>query len=637
MAKTTLKSGLSRDTKFLTAVKAADVDAVKWYISQGQDVNVNDDKSDRSALYIACTTGNAELCGLLLAAGADPNQRTTWKSISLHAAAERGHVDCTKELLKYGSNVNAVNCIAESALHVASKRNHVAVLEELLAAGAKCRLQNTDKLTALQVAEAEGNIEAMNALMQRNAERKMTKQRNRSHRSNGETVVNGGNDSSNAGSVCQDKSVSLPLLPPTDDAGDDDKDINSTRSSEVSTRLRRALGYLQPDIVPSVAKAFQQELARNQGAVDACPKQLGKVWVENDDFTILGDAPINRVIWNKETPFSMAFEVEHKLFGIKVLKMLVCMKVKTSARREKSKVVYNQNKEWEIRKALPDHFNIEDIKQAFSIKTKSFRRFLPTVLPIELRERYKMRRDGVCLVTDKFPFTLQSIEQDLRGRILADDQWEEAVSQPVIGLLLYQLLRGLEHLAKFRIVHGAITSGNLLVDKQLRLVISGFDKAMKEEDAVVGDCSKNVASEVQIIRSLTEVPSVKTESLGSDFRKRSAYQNISDVIALLEDSDDEVPDIFRTILSLGAYLFYPFPAKSETGFYQCIAAQFIADTVIDPDHPDVSFHESGLKLRLSVCGVTIDGQRTHDRLRRFHNVETDTARLWSAFRSNRCS
>ena len=239
-----------------------------------------------------------------------------------------------------------------------------------------------------------------------------------------------------------------------------------------------------------------------------------------------------------------------------------------------------------------------------------------------MRDRSTVSKNGFGLVFEKFSFTIESVEKSLRKRIKDDEKWIKIVSETLVGLLLYQLLQGFEHLRKYAIVHGSISPKTLQVDKELRLVISDFDYATKGKRHVDSRSREDIAVAMKIVRGLTDVPSSKGEL--------SASQLVSPYADLLFLIDEELADLSSTIVSVGTYIFNQYQAESRNEFRQCLTAQFIVDTALDPGISDCGAARGNLRLRVS--STAIDGRLTYERLRCTHNSKTDFNDLWKSFK-----
>lgn len=99
------------------------------------DANAVDNKG-RSALHLACSTGNLVITKVLLDQGADVNRWDFAKKMTpLHCAASASSVECIQLLLRRGATVNA-GIEKRSALHVATEKNAIKCVETLLKYGA---------------------------------------------------------------------------------------------------------------------------------------------------------------------------------------------------------------------------------------------------------------------------------------------------------------------------------------------------------------------------------------------------------------------------------------------------------------------------------------------------------------------
>lgn len=99
------------------------------------DINAMDNKG-RTALHLACSTGNHLISKVLLDRGAEANRWDFAKKMTpLHCAASSSSVECIQLLLRRGASVNA-GIEKRSALHVATEKNAIKCVETLLKYGA---------------------------------------------------------------------------------------------------------------------------------------------------------------------------------------------------------------------------------------------------------------------------------------------------------------------------------------------------------------------------------------------------------------------------------------------------------------------------------------------------------------------
>lgn len=79
-------------------------DITEWFIQAGASVDTPDEKSERTALHIACLFHNLKIVKFLLKYGANPNSLDINGYSPLHFAAQLGDVEIIKVLLRYGAD-----------------------------------------------------------------------------------------------------------------------------------------------------------------------------------------------------------------------------------------------------------------------------------------------------------------------------------------------------------------------------------------------------------------------------------------------------------------------------------------------------------------------------------------------------
>ncbi|XP_055322540.1 transient receptor potential channel pyrexia isoform X2 [Sitodiplosis mosellana] len=133
------------------------------------DVNCTDNKG-RSALHLACSTGNLCIVKLLINRGALVNQWDFAKKITpLHCACNACSVECVKCLINNKAQVNA-GIEKRSALHIAVEKNSIACVEVLLKNGANPNTPQVYTETPLHTAASLGNIHCMKLLLAHGAD-----------------------------------------------------------------------------------------------------------------------------------------------------------------------------------------------------------------------------------------------------------------------------------------------------------------------------------------------------------------------------------------------------------------------------------------------------------------------------------
>lgn len=146
LAVTFLMATAQKAKEFWRPIFEDNIDEVKRLIKDGVDVNEKYDWSvwhDITALYSAVMWNRAEICKVLIDAGADVNVKYTGGYTILHVAARYGgNTAITKLLIANGSDVNA-KCTGlgedkdVTPLHAAASKGTVAVAEVLIKNGAE--------------------------------------------------------------------------------------------------------------------------------------------------------------------------------------------------------------------------------------------------------------------------------------------------------------------------------------------------------------------------------------------------------------------------------------------------------------------------------------------------------------------
>jgi len=119
------------------AVRRGHLEAAKFLIEHGADVNTGEKGLGVSPLMAAVAKNRIELIDLLLANGADPNTKLNDEN-AIHVAAKNGCLGCVKALLGAGADVNAHTSGEHdrTPLHLAKLFDYTEVADYLLAHGA---------------------------------------------------------------------------------------------------------------------------------------------------------------------------------------------------------------------------------------------------------------------------------------------------------------------------------------------------------------------------------------------------------------------------------------------------------------------------------------------------------------------
>ena len=147
------------------AAKRGDVEAVRKFIAEGQDVNAIN-KKGKPVLWMAVRGGNVEVVRLLLDAGANPSLQDPLVGTSLHLAAASGRIDITKLLLDHGANINELSDrLNEPPIFQAVRRRHADEVTLLLERGADPNHVWATGDTILHMAVGMGNKEIVKILL----------------------------------------------------------------------------------------------------------------------------------------------------------------------------------------------------------------------------------------------------------------------------------------------------------------------------------------------------------------------------------------------------------------------------------------------------------------------------------------
>jgi ankyrin repeat protein len=121
-----------------------------------------EDARGYTPLAAAAERGDASLCELLVARGADVGHRDAKRRISaLHVAIYNGRDEVTRWLLEKGADPNAADANGHAALHVAALLNRGALVGALLAHGADVSLRDARGKTAEDLATECGSEDVL--------------------------------------------------------------------------------------------------------------------------------------------------------------------------------------------------------------------------------------------------------------------------------------------------------------------------------------------------------------------------------------------------------------------------------------------------------------------------------------------
>ena len=133
-------------TPLMLAAARNDMDKLKALIGTGSDVNQTD-ASGWSVLMYATVGSSSAPVGMLLMAGANPNQSSPHGDTALMVSAVQGTWE--KNLVKAGARINAQNKDGQTALMFLAARHEVDEIRDALRAGADASMKDAKGRTAL--------------------------------------------------------------------------------------------------------------------------------------------------------------------------------------------------------------------------------------------------------------------------------------------------------------------------------------------------------------------------------------------------------------------------------------------------------------------------------------------------------
>jgi len=128
-------------TTIFEAAKQGDVEAAKWLIENGADINAKNN-NDYTALINAAINGYTAIVELLIENGADINAKNNNGNTALTLAAYNGHTDIVKYLIENGADINAKNNYGFTALTLADRYNETKIVEIINYYNNKAKLEN---------------------------------------------------------------------------------------------------------------------------------------------------------------------------------------------------------------------------------------------------------------------------------------------------------------------------------------------------------------------------------------------------------------------------------------------------------------------------------------------------------------
>ncbi|CAF1196472.1 unnamed protein product [Rotaria sordida] len=126
-------------------------------IQAGADVQLIDEKTQRTPLHNACLSGSTKVVRKLLHAQADPNALDNKKSTPAHEAAKGGHFQIIRILSGFGAKFDVYDTLGNNPIHYAVMSNAGTVIRFLGQRGCNPKKPNFEGLSPKQIANQYRN------------------------------------------------------------------------------------------------------------------------------------------------------------------------------------------------------------------------------------------------------------------------------------------------------------------------------------------------------------------------------------------------------------------------------------------------------------------------------------------------
>jgi uncharacterized protein len=149
-----------------------DVEMVKLLIANGADVNQKFKGKDGkiNCLEIACQNGSIEIAKLFVEAGAPVDEKGVRNMTPLRIATRNGRTEIVKYLIEKGADVDAKAEDLATPLEVAAGKGHLEIVQLLVEKGAKINHQDKEGDTPLGEAANSGHVEVVKYLLSKGAD-----------------------------------------------------------------------------------------------------------------------------------------------------------------------------------------------------------------------------------------------------------------------------------------------------------------------------------------------------------------------------------------------------------------------------------------------------------------------------------
>ncbi len=138
--------------------------------TKGFDIDVQDGAGWTALMMAASLKDGDSLVGLLLARGADVNEKTNSGTTALHFAVSKSNLDIARKLIAHGASTRIKDKRSQLALHRAAAVGNVPIIKLLLENKSPINATDMDSFTALHHAISEGHGDAAVVLLKAGAE-----------------------------------------------------------------------------------------------------------------------------------------------------------------------------------------------------------------------------------------------------------------------------------------------------------------------------------------------------------------------------------------------------------------------------------------------------------------------------------
>lgn len=150
-------------TALMIACETGNPTLVSLLLNAGADPNIKDKNDEAPLINWGCT--NTEIIRLLLSAGADIHIMNKDRNTALMNSCYFGNYEAAKLLIQHGSELNTKNNQGLSPLMIAGQHGHIDMVKLLILSGADYKETDIDNQDVLVLASRYGHIEVVKFLL----------------------------------------------------------------------------------------------------------------------------------------------------------------------------------------------------------------------------------------------------------------------------------------------------------------------------------------------------------------------------------------------------------------------------------------------------------------------------------------